>query len=223
MLSLWKPAAFVLYVFIYFTVLDAYHHWPAATLFTALLKTLPILHLAFMVTSTSTTSEEADYSKYKKWISIGLLFSSAGDAALVWPESLFVAGIIMFALAQLCYIRAFGMKPFGSGSVAATFAVFAFSMYVVVVRDLRDSPLLQSAALGYMLLICTMIWRATASYLSNRILLNGSRFLGAIIFVVSDFMVAWDRFKGPFYLGPFWIMITYYFAQFFIAVSAVLN
>lgn len=37
--------------------------------------------------------------------------SVAGDALLVWEE-LFVHGLAAFLLAQLCYISAFGFRPF---------------------------------------------------------------------------------------------------------------
>lgn len=222
-MSPWKTAGFVIYILLYFFVLDVFYEWPAASLLSAFLKILPILHLALVVISSSADNEKGDRYKYRTWISIGLVFSAAGDAALVWRDSHFLAGTIMFGIAQLCYIKANGLRPLGSGPVAATFAVLVVALYFVVVHDLRDSMLMKCAIFCYMLLICTMTWRATASCLLTRKNSTRAAFIGAVIFVISDFMVAWDKFRGPFYLGPFWIMTTYYLAQYFIALSAAIS
>jgi len=223
MLSPWKTVGFIIYIIIYFTALDVYHQWPAPTVSSAFFKILPILHLVFVVVSSSVDGDHGNTgrSDYSKWISIGLLLSSAGDAFLVWPDSCFLAGTIMFGIAQVCYIRAFGLKPIGSGALAATFGVLTIALYFFVVHDLPDVFHMKIAVMCYLSLISTMTWRATSLFNSNQNIQNLSRCIGAIIFVISDYMVAFDKFRGSFYYAPFWIMITYYSAQFFIAVSAI--
>lgn len=53
-----------------------------------------------------------DEFRYHKFILSGLAFSSVGDAFLDYADGeLFSFGMLAFAVAQLCYISAFGFKP----------------------------------------------------------------------------------------------------------------
>lgn len=50
--------------------------------------------------------------RYQQLILFGLIFSCAGDALLDYKNhSLFVFGMLAFAVAQIFYITAFGFKP----------------------------------------------------------------------------------------------------------------
>jgi uncharacterized membrane protein YhhN len=42
---------------------------------------------------------------------------------------------------------------------------------------------------------------------------------GALLFMLSDTLLAWDRFRGPLPLAPLWILATYYPALWGIARS----
>ena len=44
---------------------------------------------------------------YRRWLTIGLLCSLAGDILLDWPADLFVFGLGAFLLAHLAYLRAY--------------------------------------------------------------------------------------------------------------------
>ena len=44
---------------------------------------------------------------YKQLIVAGLLCSLAGDVLLIWPRERFVAGLVCFLFAHVCYIAAF--------------------------------------------------------------------------------------------------------------------
>src|SRR2546421_7807167 len=44
---------------------------------------------------------------YKRLIIAGLLCSLAGDVLLIWPRERFVAGLVCFLFAHVCYIVAF--------------------------------------------------------------------------------------------------------------------
>jgi YhhN family len=66
-----------------------------------------------------------------------------------------------------------------------------------------------------------MAWRSFVQYRVKRTFASLVTCCGAFIFIVSDAMVVWDKEKGLFHLAPFWIMVTYYAAQLFIAFSAI--
>lgn len=51
-------------------------------------------------------------TKYHQIIFFALIFSSIGDAFLDYKNGeLFPLGMASFAIAQICYIKAFGFKP----------------------------------------------------------------------------------------------------------------
>ena len=59
---------------------------------------------------------------YSRRILLGLMFSVAADALLVWDEQ-FLPGLGVFLLAQLCFISAFGFKPFNFYAAVVTYAI----------------------------------------------------------------------------------------------------
>ena len=65
-----------------------------------LTKGLPVLALIFWLRS-------APEGPYRRWISLGLLFSLAGDILLDWPADLFVFGLGAFLIGHLCYLVAY--------------------------------------------------------------------------------------------------------------------
>ena len=75
-------------------------------------KCLPIISLIFFVLLHGMSLSE--YYRYSRLILIGLIFSVFGDAFLVWKTSYknFECGLLMFAVAQVNYARAFGFWPF---------------------------------------------------------------------------------------------------------------
>lgn len=226
MISVWQAGGFLLYSIVYFTIFNVYDVWPEATWSAACFKILPILHLAFSILSIDedvVKTSSKTQTDARKWTTVGLIFSALGDSLLVWKETLFLPGTLAFGTAHICYIRAFGLKPFGGKPTATSFAVFAVSMYFFVVKDIPGNvpSAMQYALVLYIALISTMMWRATASMQYDTSINNISRFLGAIVFSISDVMVVRDKFYAPFQHGPFYIMVTYYLAQFFIASSAI--
>ncbi|MEO6519950.1 MAG: lysoplasmalogenase family protein, partial [Pseudoxanthomonas sp.] len=47
--------------------------------------------------------------------------------------------------------------------------------------------------------------------------------IGALFFVISDTLLAWNRFGGGIHLAPLWVLGTYFVAQWYIARSVDLQ
>jgi uncharacterized membrane protein YhhN len=130
---------------------------------------------------------------YKMLVLAGLVFSLFGDAALMFPDKLFVAGLVAFLAAQVLYIFAF--KPAAGYPVSVmTFLPFIFYgllMFFILAPGLGPMKL---PVLVYIGAITTM-----AGFAANRYVhLGGTRpllaFIGAVLFLVSDSVLAYDRF-----------------------------
>ena len=162
-----------------------------------------------------------EYYRYSRRILIGLIFSCIGDACLVWAKKYFEVGIGCFAIAQICYSRAFGWKPFNPYA-GAVFCVLGYFVFCVLKTNLTGIMVYLVAA--YVGVICTMAWRAVARVQFFGDLVTWTKLsgcFGALAFVISDLTLAVDRFVTPLpYAHPI-IMITYYAAQFGIALSVV--
>lgn len=187
--------------------------------FFCIIKCLPIVSLILFVLLNGMNITE--YYRYSRRILIGLIFSCLGDACLVWAKKYFELGVGCFAIAQICYSRAFGWKPLNpyAGTV---FAGLGFLVFQYLKTNLKGIMVYLVAA--YVAVLGTMAWRAVARVQFFGDLVTWTKLsgcFGALAFVISDLTLAIDRFVMPLpYAHPI-IMITYYAAQFGIALSVV--
>ncbi|XP_056397686.1 lysoplasmalogenase, partial [Hyla sarda] len=184
--------------------------------YNALIKCLPIVSLIYFVLVYSVGVGK--FSPYAKIIFLGLVFSAAGDISLVWPEY-FQLGMVMFGLAHIMYTTAFGFHPLNL-RIFIVIAMFGVSFYSLTFQYL-GGPFVYMVA-GYTMLICIMTWRAL-----SRVNLASSKFswaqvsaaVGSISFMISDCVLAVDKFCFPLSNSRAIIMSTYYGAQMLIALS----
>lgn len=189
------------------------------SIFYCAIKCLPVISLMIFVLLHGMSFSE--YYSYSRKVLVGLIFSALGDAFLVWkPCGYFTHGLLSFAIAQLSYAWAFGFKPFNAKAGAVCFGIGG-SIYLYLLPGLEGTMVYLAAA--YVTLISTMLWRAT-----SRMPLAEEwpwtkicSCLGAICFVISDMVIAIDKFRYPVpYSHPI-IMTTYYAAQLGISLSVV--
>jgi sterol desaturase/sphingolipid hydroxylase (fatty acid hydroxylase superfamily)/uncharacterized membrane protein YhhN len=153
---------------------------------------------------------------FDRWLLGGLALSLLGDVLLTLPGR-FIPGLVAFLLAHLCYLvlfsRGVGWLP-RRRMLAVTLGA-GMVMYAVLFPGL--GPVLKVAVAAYVLVIGTMAAQAfgRAAVLGD----PGSRAvaLGAAVFMVSDSLLALNRFWHPLPLAPFWVLATYYMAQVLIA------
>ena len=150
----------------------------------------------------------------------GLGASLAGDVLLMWP-GLFVPGLVCFLLAHLAYIALLrigvGLLP-RRGALAATLGVGA-AMYAMLWFGGLPAALRVPVGLYVVVIACM------AAQALGRAAVRGdasSRWVaaGACFFMLSDALLATNRFVMPLPLASLWVLATYYAAQMLIVRHA---
>jgi uncharacterized membrane protein YhhN len=161
-------------------------------------------------------------SLYKYLIVAGLLFSLAGDIFLMLPKDRFIPGLLSFLLAHLFYIAAFTLDGARNVSVLAGLLLLAYGglMLRLLFPYLGKMKL---PVIVYMLVILLMVWQASNRCLSTVTSTGLLAFEGACLFAASDSLLAWNRFRSTFKSAQFFILATYFAAQWLIALSVALR
>ncbi len=165
------------------------------------------------------------------WFGLGLLFSLLGDVLLLMPQSWFIGGLGAFLAAHIFYIIGFNQEPPPVGwqllVLAAVMVVVDYFGYRRLRRALMRQPkgrwlrypifvyivVISLMLLSAMLTIVRPDWTPPASYWVV---------VGALLFYVSDSVLANDRFAGPVPHGKLIVIISYQVAQMAI-VTGVLH
>ncbi|WP_445393781.1 lysoplasmalogenase [Stenotrophomonas maltophilia] len=189
-------------------------HWlakPAATLL-----------IAAMVWQT----RPAGSPSYRRAVLAGMLLSCAGDIALMLPMDAFVPGLLAFLLAHLCYIVAFrdGLRV-GRGLLAAAVLLGAVAVLNVMGLWPHLPAPMRTPVMAYVVVLASMAVLALARVWARPQAAEpepcSARWAaaGALLFVASDSLLAWDRFAGGLPLASLLVLSTYYAAQYAIARS----
>ncbi len=154
---------------------------------------------------------------YKHMIIAGLVFSIMGDIFLMLPSDRFVAGLVAFLVAHLFYIGAF-VPEIGAfrGWPLIPFALFGIVIYVYLAPSLGK---LKLPVLLYVGVIMVMAWVAWERWIQTGQSGALMAAFGAVLFVVSDTILAINRFRLPFKSARFLNLATYFAAQWLIAGS----
>ncbi len=156
--------------------------------------------------------------RYQWIIGIGLLFALAGDIFLMLPTDRFVAGLLSFLITHLCYIVAFGAQihpPFWSPA-GVVLLLYALLIYGLLHRHLGA---MQLPVLLYMIAIATMAWLGLTLATQQPYAWTVAAAAGTVLFVISDSVLALNRFRRPFAAAQWLVLSTYYLAQWLIAWS----
>lgn len=157
--------------------------------------------------------------EYRWAIAAGLLFSTAGDVFLMLPRDRFVAGLASFLVAHLCYIGAFSSGvPFGAAPLL-WLPFFAAGGVVVALVWPGLKPALRAPVVVYVVVIAAMAGQATGRWYVSGSLVALAAAVGAGLFVVSDAVLAIDRFRRHFRAARAVTLATYWAAQLLIALS----
>ena len=165
------------------------------------------------------------------WLFIGLLFSLAGDILLLFSHRYFLYGLVAFLCAQVSYLVGFNasLPPLVPGFIGLGL-VFLFTLlfYFLLkpqVEAKKQVKRLLPAILVYVTLLSAMTisaclnifkpgWNPLAAWIT---------FTGGAFFLLSDFMLAYDRFIKRFRLAHGFVMVTYHLAQFALVLGVLVQ
>ena len=155
---------------------------------------------------------------YKYAILCGLVLSLAGDIFLMRPADRFIAGLVSFLLAHLCYIAAFTSEGTRTPGLLTSipFVIYGALMLRILLPHLGG---MKVPVMIYMLVISLMAWQALNRWTGTAEQGSALALAGALLFVVSDSLLAMNRFKSRFRNAQLYIMSTYFMAQWLIALS----
>jgi len=155
---------------------------------------------------------------------LALVFSLVGDVLLMFVNksaNFFISGLVAFLLAHVMYILVFLKSRNKTANVlpiVVILLIYASGVFYFVKDGLGD---MLFPVLAYLLVILVMAATAFLRKRSNRnsyILI----FVGAIFFMISDSLLALNKFYQPLPLSNISIILTYALAQYLI-VLGILN
>lgn len=149
-----------------------------------------------------------------------LIFSWGGDVSLMFTamnELFFMLGLLSFLIAHIFYVQFFVRvkKQNRPGKPWNPVIVFLMLVYIGVLfyvlkpgtGDLKIPVLVYATVLGAMLLSAIHAFHFPAQ------LAGAFCVTGAMLFVISDSVLALDKFYKPFKAAPLLVMTTYSLAQ----------
>lgn len=153
------------------------------------------------------------------WLLLALTLSGLGDAALL-TESGFLFGLGFFLLAHLFYLRALlGFKPFtatGQRFGAIVLLMLTAIAGSILMRLWLALDTLAFPVVVYALALVLLVSIATASKPQNNHPAWRLLVAGACLFLLSDTLLAINKFGNPLPLAGTWVMATYGAAQWLI-------
>lgn len=150
-----------------------------------------------------------------KWVWFALFFSWVGDILLMLPYDLFIFGLASFLIAHLFYIRHFwGVWDRRATPLKWLYVIpvlfwlgLLFSVLLPVLGDLRVPVIGYGIVISAMLLIALHTGRLGYQ-------------IGAALFVLSDSILAVNKFHTPLPVAGLLVMGTYGLAQYYIVKTS---
>jgi uncharacterized membrane protein YhhN len=155
------------------------------------------------------------------WVTIGLVLSLGGDVALMFKTNRdFLIGLVLFLLAHVVYAATFTV-PNGFHAedliTGVALLVFGVAVYLYLWPGLGR---MKVPVLIYLLVILFMVNRALSTFFGDAF--TGAQAwllsVGAILFMLSDLILAINRFRHPFEANRLGLFL-YYGGQLLIALS----
>ena len=168
--------------------------------------------------------------KYKnkpitKFVFLALLFSWLGDVFLIWHVEypiLFLIGLGAFLIAHINYVLVFMLDVEWNKKYGATVWITLLAMLTYTVWLVNTLwPSLGELKIPVVIYSIVLLFMGVASLIRKIEIGYFSVFIGAILFISSDSILAINKFHFPLIYGEFWVMITYTLAQLFIILGVI--
>lgn len=132
---------------------------------------------------------------------------AAGDALLLDKDRFFLHGLGAFLVGHVAFIALVGSATGVSLPALGLGLALAITVLGRIWGGLK--PKLRAPVLVYALTLIGVLAVAAAAGATG----------GAVLFLISDTVLAWNRFRKPLPRGDLLVMVTYYAAVFWIALA----
>lgn len=162
----------------------------------------------------------------KKWIIFALFFSWLGDVLLMFHQDeqlFFLLGLSSFLVAHVFYIffyHKIRVREKIDGRLPLLLIVAAYftgimALLLPYLGDMKVPVLIYAIVISCMLLLAMHVIYSAVRGAGIWMM------TGAVLFVISDTLLAINKFYVPFYMAGFFVMLTYGLAQLFIMEGAI--
>ena len=165
------------------------------------------------------------------WFGAGLLFSLVGDIFLLLRSRFFIAGLFSFLIAHLLYIIGFNFGTLELNTwgllpilLVVGLVILTYPRIVGGVRRRLEHKRLWLPVVLYMLTITIMLLSAMMTWFRDQWTVEAALLVsvGALLFTISDTLLATGRFLRPVPYGNFLVMFTYHLGQIGITAGALM-
>ncbi len=165
-------------------------------------------------------------SKRNKIYILALIFSFFGDVFLMFDgELFFMVGLVLFFIAHLIFIKIVVNRLQNSTFSSVVFSVASFLILLLFLifflKPYLKELLFPVIIYGITISIFGMV--SMLDYLNTKSKKSLFMFIGAIIFICSDGLLAINKFYSANAIFAVLVMITYIIAQYFIYKSMILE
>lgn len=158
----------------------------------------------------------------KRLTVFALVFSLLGDVLLLFvfkSELFFMGGLLAFLIAHILYCLVFlkqrnsTLKPYG---LTILLIIYAIGLFILIKPGLGDLviPVLAYISVILLMVVTSFLRKGNAPNNSFKLV-----FLGALFFMISDSILAVNKFYMPVPYSNFSIMLTYALAQLLIVLG----
>lgn len=159
------------------------------------------------------------------WYVSALFFSFWGDTFLLFKDDFFLFGLVSFLIGHILYIKissGYLKKTSTSKIIGFTLPfILAFGSVVFLIKDNLNEMFFPVIIYG--IVISTFGVLTLLNYNQNKSTENLWLFLGAVIFIISDSLLAINRFYEVKAIYGISVMITYIVAQYLICKSMMVK
>ncbi len=166
-----------------------------------------------------------------KVVLIAILFSFSGDVFLMLPDPngmYFIIGLVSFLTAHIFYVFAYrqhvttspgmGLNNVQKIRFSFPFMLLGTGLVTVLYPNLGE---LRLPVAVYAVVLVTMVLAAMFRYERTTTTSFWMVFGGAFFFMLSDSLLAINKFYSPLAYSGVWIMVTYILAQFMIVKGLI--
>lgn len=164
-------------------------------------------------------------SSLKKWMILALVFSWMGDVLLMFESAngnFFIFGLVAFLIAHILYIILFDQIRIREKVKQSLFPLLPIAIYYFLLISLLQPTLgemkkpvgIYGLIISIMLSFAIDLWRIKDRVVSFYII------FGAFLFIISDSVLAINKFYNSFQYAGILIMLTYGIAQLLITLGA---